>query len=335
MEKRLNVKKFIKLMFVTLIMPLSFSACMMSAVSLLSSAENSNVGSSGEYNAADFFNKTPGYGIHYNVTDNGSTDVDSTVWVIHQDTSTQPPNENYDFITTLVEHTNTSGYFRNSTLAGYYEQDSGEGVFYRYNTGAPSGNQVNYYFDASLPTHFNIPTSWTAGYGNEQHSYELTRIGDYSVGGSNFSNCIQVDYITTTDNAYTTGGGYYVLSPGFGIVDLVFNRSDGSTAQFEYIESQQFSTKYTLSGTVEDSGGTGVENVEVQIGNLDFGIGDTTDASGTFSLQTYGPDIILYVGYDNDGDGVLDFDQPTNDYPFDYKVSGLTGDRSGITISLP
>jgi hypothetical protein len=308
----------------------------MSAYSFLTSADwgssSSGFGSSGEYDASNFFNKTPGYGIHYHVTDDGSTAVDCTVWVVHQDPSNQPPREDHDFITTITESTNTSGYFSNSTLAGYKEQDSDEGVFYRYNSGTPSGNQANYYFEAYLPSHFDIPTSWTEGYGDYLSSYELQRIGEYTAGSTDFTDCIRVDYTVQAPDDYSSGEGYYIISPGDGIVELVFNRTDGSTARFEYIESTQFSQKYTLSGTVENTGG---DNVKVHIASVYYGIGDTTDASGNFSLQIYGPDIILYVGYDQDGDGVLDFDYPDSNYPVEHSVNGLTGDMSGLTITLP
>ena len=224
--------------------------------------------------------------------------------------------------THFTERTNASGYFSACTLAGYYEHSSDGGNFYRYNTGVPSSNQGNFFFDAFFPSYFDIPTSWTEEYGDEKFSYELEVIGDYTAGGTNFTGCIR--------GVYTSGDGYYIISPGDGIVDLVFTRTDDSTARFEYQESQQFSVKHTLSGTVENSDGSAAENVEVQIGNMDFGVGDTTDVNGNFSVQVYGPDITLYVGYDQDSDGVLDFDEPNSE----YTVSNITGDTNGITISL-
>jgi hypothetical protein len=171
--------------------------------------------------------------------------------------------------------------------------------------------------------------------GEETRAYELKRIGDYTAGGVDFTDCIRIDFEWQGSDYYDEGKGYYIISPGDGIVELSFERTDGSVARFEYKEGKQFSQKYNLSGTVEDSGGSPVQGVEIRIAGTDFGIGDTTDASGNFSLDIYGPDIILYVGYDQDGDGGLDWGYPNNDYPVEHSVNGLTGDMSGLTITLP
>lgn len=94
---------------------------------------------------------------------------------------------------------------------------------------------------------------------------------------------------------YLSGQGSYIISPEVGIIEIVFDRIDGSTARFEYIESEQFTQKYKLSGTVVDSGGAPQEGVAVIISIAGFGISDTTDSSGNFNIAVYGPAIQLYA----------------------------------------
>ena len=41
---------------------------------------------------------------------------------------------------------------------------------------------------------------------------------------------------------------------------------------------------------------------------------------GTFTINAYGPDVVLWVGYDDDGNGEFDPDQPP-DYPQAFHVN--------------
>jgi hypothetical protein len=56
---------------------------------------------------------------------------------------------------------------------------------------------------------------------------------------------------------------------------------------------------------------------------------------GLGSVTAHGPDFMLYTGYDADSDEDMEIGSPTADYPVEHRVSGLAGNRTGETITLP
>jgi len=293
-------------------------------------------GETGDYSAADYFNTPPGYGIQYHITDTYD-DLDATVWAVHQSLADSPSGRNYDFFTTLVADTESSGTFASSALAGYKEHTSSEGTFHWYNSGMRVRNQSNFFRMAMLPTDFSIPESWS--YDREEDGlflYSVKEEGDYEVGGTLYPDCIKIEIQNdTSENEYLKGRGYYIISPGVGIVELLFNRSDFTRVTFQIIDRRTFSEAYTVDGTVEDNAGTPVQGVKVQLAWRDFGLGSTTGSSGTFTAKAFGPNMQLYVGYDNNDDYDLDDNTPDANYPYEPVISNLTGNRTGDVITLP
>lgn len=293
-------------------------------------------GETGDHSAADYFDTTPGYGIQYHITDTYD-DLDATVWAIHQSLADSPSGRNYDFFTTLVTDTESSGNFSSSALAGYEEHTSPEGTFHWYNSGMRVRNQSNFFMMAMLPANFSVPESWSYDRGEYGlFFYSLREEGDYEAGGTLYPDCIKIEIQNdTSENDYLKGRGYYIISPGVGIVELQFNRSDFTRLTFQILDTHTFSEAYTVSGTVEDNAGDPVQGIKVQLAWRDFGLGSTTDSSGAFTAKAFGPNMQLYVGYDNNDDYDLDQDTPDENYPYEPVISDLTDDRSGVTITLP
>ncbi|MFW5712174.1 MAG: carboxypeptidase-like regulatory domain-containing protein [Spirochaetota bacterium] len=317
-------------------------SCMLSAFSLALNQGiiegSAPVGSQGNYAAADYFNTTPGYGVEYHITDSYSGGLDATVWAVNQSVAAAPPDTDRDFFTTIVADTVTTGSFPSSALSGSEEVNTPSGTFHWYNSGMRVRNQANFYRMAMLPSQFSVPESWSYDKGDDgRFFYSLNYTTDQTFGGSTFTNCIRVEI--QNDNAvntYMEGRGYYIYSLGAGLIKLHFNRpSDFTQVDFEIISSHPYPSPYQVSGTVEDSGGNPLPGLEVQLAWRDFGLGSTTDATGAFTAEAYGPDMQLYIGEDNDSNGDLDDNQPDANYPYEPIITNLTGNRTGLVVTAP
>jgi len=277
------------------------------------------------YNSLDFLKYNPGTGIKYHVTDNGYT-LDVNVWAVSQYVEAGKPHD-LDFVYTLVKERTGGSFYRNSTLGGQIDRDiSGKSLTMFY-AGYPVGNQANFYYSFSLPRYFNSGDHWNTW---DNKSYFVEYVGSQTVGSIVFDQCIKITIDDSqNENEYLRGTGYFILARNIGIVKIVFNRSNGSTVIYEYVTHTQLS-KHTLSGTVRYSDAP-VEGIAVQIANADWGTRSITDPQGSFSIQAYGPDVVLRLGYDQNNDYVFDF---TSWEPEEYTVNNVSSDISGLVVNL-
>lgn len=278
-----------------------------------------------EYESLQYFKTTEGQGIEYHITDNYQP-LDCNVWAVSQYFETGKPHS-LDFVFTLIKEGNAGGYFRNSCIGGLVSLTiSGRELscFYR---GYPVGNQAHFYYNFSLPRYFDSGDEWNVGNKN----YKVEYVGSQIVNGIGFSDCIKIN-IDDSQNAheYLRGTGYFILARNIGIVKLVFNRTNGTNVLYEYLSHNQL-TRHTISGTINKRG-VPVEGIIVQIANANWGNRSVTDSNGAFSVQAYGPDIVLRIGNDKDYDDIFDFDDPN--YPFEYWANNITSDISGIIIEI-
>jgi len=286
---------------------------------LPASAEDS--GGATSFESLDYFNITEGHGIRYHVTDD-NYNPNCNVWAVSQYSETNKPNE-LDFVVTLIRE--GEGFFGNSSMGGLISRSIGGNDLTCFYAGYPVGNQANFYFNFSLPRFFNSGDEWSW----VNRSYRVEHVGTQTVGGVEFSDCIRID-IDDSQNAseYVRGTGHFILAQGVGIVRLVFNRATGEHVLFEYLGHEQL-TKHTISGTIIDSE-VPVEGIIVQISNANCGIRSVTGSTGTFSIDVYGPDIVLRIGYDQDNNDVFEFDFPN--WPKEYCVNNIISDILGLSI---
>jgi len=277
------------------------------------------------YQSLDYFPITEGYGIKYHLTDDYHA-LDCNVWAVSQYFETNKPNK-LDFVFTLIKEGTEGGYFRNSCLGGEVSRSIDGRNSTLFYCGSPSGNQATFYRSFSLPSIPNPGDEWiVAG-----KKYSVEYVGAQTINGTEFGDCIKITMDDSlNDNEYSRGSGYFILARDVGIVKLVLDRTNGQSALYDYEEHQQL-TKHAISGTVND-GGVPVEGIIVQISNSDWGIRSATDSNGAFSIQAYGPDIVLRIGYDEDNDDLFNFDVPN--YPKEYCVNNITADVVNLSIDI-
>ena len=208
-----------------------------------------------------------------------------------------------------------------SSLGGKIKDDKKELTMFYH--GAPGTNQGNMYFHFSLPYSFHHGMQWQIG---KENSYSVEHVGAQTVNGTNFADCIKVGYRTHDKEDYMNGTGYMILAKGVGIVQIEFNRTNGTSVTFDYLEHGRQLTKHTISGTIVDSGKP-VEDIAVQIASRSWGTQAITDEEGRFSIQAYGPEICLMIGDAEEGVLADGFDH--------FLVEDITADVSGLTIDLP
>jgi hypothetical protein len=275
------------------------------------------------YSGSDYFNITIGHGIKYRVTDSGNS-LDCTIWAVSR------TRNGSGFAFGLTKNGNEEGSFSNSWLGGKYVSEFG---VYMFNSGCPSDKQADLYFMFALPDFFDSGYQWEI-YDKE---YMVEHIGEYHVNGISFSDCIKVSLGNSQDSdEFLKGSGYFVLAQSLGIVQLVFNRDNGDTVLFEYLEHDQH-ILYTLSGTISSTTGGSVEGLVVQISNCDNEVQSIVGVNGFFTINAFGPDVVIRVGYDDDGDGELDLDDYP-DYPKEYHINCLTSEvttaDSGLDVQI-
>ncbi len=243
----------------------------------------------------DYFIIKEGLGIKYHVIDTDKEGVDIYLWAVSQYFKSDTDNK-IDFLFTLHGDNNES------SLGGKIKDDKKELTMFYH--GAPGNNQGNMYQHFSLPYSFHHGMQWQIG---EEDSYSVEHVGTQTVNGINFADCIKVSFYRKHDKRdYMNGAGYMILAKGIGIVKIEFNQPKGTSVTFDYLEHGQL-TKHTISGTIVDSNSKApVQGIAVQIAENSWGTQSLTDG-GRFSIQAYGPEICLMIGYDQDG--VLDHDK--------------------------
>ena len=274
--------------------------------------------------STDYFKYNEGHGIRYHVTDeDGSFDVNA--WAVSQ-YHENDKSHNLDFVFTLNRE--SAGNLDNS-LGGKLNQNIDGVGLTRFQSGYPCGNQGNFYMNFSLPNSFYSGMQWSLSWGPIAYSVEY--VGSQTINGTTFPDSIKV-YIddSSNDSDYLKGTGYFILAKDIGIVQIVFNRTNGNTVQFDYMTHGQL-TKHVISGIVEVTSGNAAVGKIVQISNGNWGIRSVTAADGSFSIEAYGPDIMLRIGDDTNNDDVLDFDP---EMPKQVWVNDITSNVTVPTIVL-
>lgn len=282
--------------------------------------------SSEVYESLQYFKITEGFGIKYHVTDDYQP-LDCNVWAISQYFETGKPHE-LDFVFTLTKEGTTGEYFRNSCISGKASRVTGGKELTGFNHGYPVGNQANFYFNFSLPRFFDSGDWWSWA----DKEYSVEHVGVQTINGIKFNDCIRVnvDGSQNVKHEYLKGTGYFILARDIGIVELVFDRTDGTRVMYEYVSHDQL-TKHRISGSITHSDAL-VQGIIVQIASANWGTRSVTDLNGAFSIQAYGPDVVLNIGYDKDNDDVFEFDDPN--YPIGYCVNNITSDTSGLNVEI-
>jgi hypothetical protein len=275
--------------------------------------------------SVDYFPIKEGRGILYHVTDSYD-DLDCNVWVVSQYYETGKPDD-LDFVFTLIKEGTTGGFYAPSSLGGQTSLPSGDKLLTAFNNGDPASNQGKFYMNFQLPSTFNIDDTWTFG----TRIYKVYTIGAQKLQNEDlfYGVKVTVDDLSNPD-PYLKGSGYFILADGIGIVELVFNRADGTNVLYEYVSRTKL-VKHTISGTVNDNG-VPVSGIIVAISDAKWGTYSETDSNGAFSIQAYGPDVVLRIWYDkNPQDDVCDSDDPN--YPKQYCVHGDTN-HGGLIIDI-
>jgi hypothetical protein len=274
--------------------------------------------------STDYFKYSEGHGIRYHVTDEeGGFDVNA--WAVSQYHENDNSHD-LDFVFTLNRE--SAGNLDNS-LGGKLNQNIDGVGLTRFQSGYPCGNQGNFYMNFSLPNSFYSGMQWSLSWGPIAYSVEY--VGSQTINGTTFPDTIKV-YIddSSNDSDYLKGTGYFTLAKDIGIVQIVFNRTNGNTVQFDYMTHGQL-TKHVISGIVEVTSGNAAVGKVVQISNGNWGIRSVTAVDGSFSLEAYGPDIMLRIGDDTDNNDILDF---VPEMPKQVWVNDITSNVTGVSIVL-
>jgi len=275
------------------------------------------------YTGADYLRVTTGYGIKYQVTDDMDY-LNCTIWAVSR------PSNGEAFALSLVTSDCEEGSFSNAWLGGQYSSTYKK---YLFDLQCPTDNQALYYSMFSLLKRFDSGNQWTLF----EKEYKVEAIEEYSVNGITFDDCIKV----TVDNSeesdeYLQGNGYFILAKDVGIVQLVFNRDNGTSVLFEYLENSE-QEQYSLCGTISDTTGESVEGLVLQLSNCDGTVRSVVTDNGWFAINAYGPDVVLRVGYEGNGEGELDL-EGYPDYPKAYHVNCLTSEvttsDSGLDLDI-
>ena len=280
------------------------------------------------YESLDYFPIAEGYGIKYHVTDNlDDPPFNVNVWAVSQYFETGKPGD-LDFVFTVVKEGTAEEYYCPCSLGGQTAKPWDDRNFTTFCAGFPVGNQGNFYMNFGLPCTFSFGDEWTWG----DRQYAVEQSGQQTINGVDFDDCIKITIDDSlNENEYMRGSGYFILARDVGIVELIFNRTDGTRVSYEYREHKQL-VRHTISGSIRE-GGVPVEGLIVQISNGNWGTRSVTDSNGSFSVQAYGPDIVLRLGYDEDDDDVFEFGNYA-DYPKEFSVNNVMSDIVGLSIDI-
>lgn len=111
------------------------------------------------------------------------------------------------------------------------------------------------------------------------------------------------------------------MAKNVGVVEIQFDRSNGEQIMYQYLDREIFNS-YNISGTITEDG-IPVEGIRVQISSV---IGAATEAitdeNGNFSLDVYGPTVLLTIGYEStENSGLL---EPVMIYQVNDVASNIT-----------
>lgn len=260
--------------------------------------------------STDYFVSTPGYGIEYQLTDTQSS-LDEHVWAVFQDS-----DSSNDFVMTL------NGATLSNSLGGRFAWSNGNREYLMFMSGFPDEDHGAFFMKGlMLPTEFLGGDAWSLG---GTASYSVQDQGTVTVGGKTFPNCIKINIDDTVNSS-----GYLLMAQNVGVIQLSFDRSaDGTHIAYDYISQGNYA-KHSISGTVTVGSIPAIGKV-VQIHNASCGTRAITNALGYFSLQVYGPEIVLRIGDDVNNDGTLD---SGSDWPKRYPVHAITSDRT-VTVAF-
>jgi len=282
-----------------------------------------------EFISSDYFPSDEGYGIRYHVTDDYDQLI-CNIWAVFQHHEADRHDKDPDFLLTLTKEGTTGGFWNNSVNSGSYATNFSGTTVTMLGNGS-SGNQAHLYFHFTLPSFFSSGDHWSLTHlGN----YFIGRVESQTVNGIEFNNCIKVDIDTSNDTSggtYSQGKGYFILAEGVGIVKFEFVRTTGQKLLIEYLESRQFE-RHTISGkvVVPQSLISVYGMPVVQISPFNCGNRSVVDSNGSFSVQIYGPDIEIMIGFDKDNNDIIDTDYKRKE----YVINNISGDVGGLLYIL-
>jgi len=236
------------------------------------------------------------------------------------------PKSDDGFAFSLTTHGDDGGMCSNAWVGGEYSYEYKK---YMFTANCPADNQAQHYVMFTLLKAFDSGNQWTV----LDRKYKVEVIGEYAVNGTSFADCIKVMVDNSNDSDESLKGtGYFILAKGIGMVQMVFDRDNGHHVLFEYVEHGQ-QTPYTLCGSLSNTAGGSVEGLVVQISNCDNAVKSSVDTNGQFTISVFGPDALLRIGYDDDGNGEFDVDDYP-EYPKEFYVNCLTSQVSTLDSGL-
>jgi hypothetical protein len=285
------------------------------------------------YFAQNFVNTQAGFGIRYEIQDTWAgfetgqpnNGAPFYAWAVNQ--SQLNTTETFGGYVTLIPETE----FRHSADSALVFSGNADGnqEIWGFIGGMPTRNQGGFLADMVVmvremkegPAENSLSATDSPAPHGIEYSYSYG--GGYSIGGSELDT-LRID--VTIDQAaaeslasgesqwihYHQGEGYVRLARGIGIVEVRFERDDGTSLSYDYVD-HRVTPQHTVTGTLVDSNGKPASGYLVHQdlivgtfqGQSDPLPGDTTDANGSFAVDAYGPVARLYVGTDDDGDGVF------------------------------
>lgn len=320
------------------------------------------------YQATSFFPDSAGFGVEYSVKDTydyGSGNVANNgdpfdVWAVTQ--TDMEPDTPFAGIVTIIPETDIGNRGPQSALVfttGYPTGDQDFGDLVGYIGGVPERHSANLYRHmVSLPEDISDGQTGTDNVGVEfSYSYN----GEHTVGDRTFSDTIRISVTIDTEAATELdkgagdtprgfadmyeGTGEVILAPGIGVIEIGFDRahSADTSLSFIYKSHNESMTHHSVSGTADGAGSGAFVGFDLIVGEFtpqgestayqDPTPPVTTDGSGNFSIQVYGPQIQLYAGVDENNDGLMDDPQSASYYAEGYVQD--TSTAGGVTLSQP
>lgn len=165
-------------------------------------------------------------------------------------------------------------------------------------------------------------------------NYSIEKAEALTLAGVTFSDTIKVNIEYLDDGFFedVRGKGYYILAKDIGIVKMVFNRKNGTNVVFEYSEKRYFN-RNSISGKVVDSD---IALSDVILSQSNF-VRDRpytlTDNQGNFSFNFYGPTTTIFLGYDENNDDRIDYEN-TATPNLGYNINNVNSDITGVVIDV-
>ncbi|KXA94598.1 hypothetical protein AKJ65_03985 [candidate division MSBL1 archaeon SCGC-AAA259E19] len=270
------------------------------------------------FSADDYYLFNPGRYVQYSVSESEGN-LDAVMEVACQDSST---GIHYITLTQIGEE---GGYWRNSAI--FREKRNDKIVWL---AGCPVGNQSHFFaMLLTMPSTFQDEDSWVGSWHGES-DYTVNWIGTHTVNGVEYDNCIRITISRTkSESEYLRGEGQVYLSKGIGVVEYIFQRTNGNVFTARILESGRLSP-VTISGKVIQDGSP-VEGygVSTSFCGLDKINSFATDSEGNFSFDIYGHSIVLRYGPIVEGETRLDVENSK-----EYKIDNIETDITGLKLIL-